>query len=73
MLRELEIGEATLNDILQNLKKPQLDIRDELPPPLFRKVSLRSWIPSDGRILIRLSRSWRLSLTSKKGTSWLAR
>jgi transcriptional accessory protein Tex/SPT6 len=35
---QLDVGEATLADILANLKKPGLDIRDQLPPPLFRRV-----------------------------------
>lgn len=35
--QQLDVGEATLEDILTNLKKPGLDIRDDLPPPLFRR------------------------------------
>jgi transcriptional accessory protein Tex/SPT6 len=38
--QRLDVGEATLEDILTNLKKPGLDIRDDLPPPLFRRVRL---------------------------------
>ena len=55
--QQLSVGEATLNDILTNLKKPGLDIRDELPPPLFRKV----------RIFIART------LPSKERTKWLIR
>ncbi len=34
--RDLGIGIPTLNDIIDELKKPGRDLRDELPPPLLR-------------------------------------
>jgi uncharacterized protein len=35
--KKLDIGLQTLNDIIENLSKPDQDIRDELPPVIFRK------------------------------------
>jgi protein Tex len=37
LAEELGIGEPTLKDILQELRKPGRDPRDELPPVLFRR------------------------------------
>ena len=36
MAAQLAVGEATLNDIIQALKKPGRDPREELTPPLLR-------------------------------------
>lgn len=38
---ELGIGEITLKDILDSLKRPERDPRDELPKPLLRKDVLK--------------------------------
>lgn len=38
---DLEIGLPTLRDIVENLKKPGRDPRDELPKPFFRKGVLK--------------------------------
>ena len=35
--QELAVGEPTLKDIVEALKKPGRDPREELPPPLFRR------------------------------------
>lgn len=40
LAQELNIGEPTLKDILNELKKPGRDPRDELPPPLLRREVL---------------------------------
>lgn len=34
--RDIEIGEMTLQDIIENIKKPGRDPREELPPPILR-------------------------------------
>lgn len=34
---ELGIGGITMNDILQNIEKPDIDIRDNIPPVIFKK------------------------------------
>ncbi len=36
LAQELEIGEMTLSDIVEELEKPGRDPRDQLPPPLLR-------------------------------------
>lgn len=36
LARELEIGEVTLNDIINELMRPNRDPRDELPKPMLR-------------------------------------
>lgn len=41
LLPELGIGEPTFNDILDNLEKPGLDPRDELPGPLLKSNVLK--------------------------------
>jgi uncharacterized protein len=41
LLAELNIGEPTLNDILDNLEKPGLDPRDEMPKPIFKSDVLK--------------------------------
>ena len=38
---ELQVGEPTLKDILDEFIKPGRDPRDELPPPVFKKEILR--------------------------------
>jgi uncharacterized protein len=38
---EIGIGEPTLNDIIENLKKPGRDPRKELPPPILRSDVLK--------------------------------
>ncbi len=38
---ELDLGEETLKDILEQLKKPGRDIRDDLPQPLLKKGILK--------------------------------
>ena len=37
---QLEVGEPTLRDILDNLRKPGRDPRDDVPPPIFRREVL---------------------------------
>ena len=37
LAEELNIGEPTLKDIIEELKKPGRDPRDELPPPMLRR------------------------------------
>ncbi len=41
LLSELDMGEPTFFDILDNLEKPGLDPRDELPPPIFKSDVLK--------------------------------
>jgi uncharacterized protein len=41
LLAKLNIGEPTLNDILDNLEKPGLDPRDEMPKPIFKSDVLK--------------------------------
>lgn len=36
LARSLEVGEPTLQDVIEALQKPHRDPRDELPPPIFR-------------------------------------
>jgi uncharacterized protein len=40
-LQELEIGELTLNDIIDSLQRPERDPRDELPKPLLKQDILK--------------------------------
>lgn len=40
LAKELEVGEPTLQDIIENLKKPGRDPRDDFPKPLLRKEIL---------------------------------
>ncbi len=37
MAEELDIGELTLSDIVQEIKKPARDPRESMPPPIFRQ------------------------------------
>ncbi|AKO90922.1 Tex family protein [Priestia filamentosa] len=39
--QELEIGELTLNDIIDSLQRPERDPRDELPKPLLKQDILK--------------------------------
>jgi len=36
LIKELNIGELTLQDILEALKKPGRDVREDIPKPIFR-------------------------------------
>lgn len=51
LVRELGIGEPTFNDILDNLEKPGLDPRDELPGPLFKSNVLKMEDLKPGMVL----------------------
>jgi len=51
LLNELGIGEPTFNDILDNLEKPGLDPRDELPKPLFKSEVLKMEDLKEGMVL----------------------
>ncbi|MHB2154868.1 Tex family protein [Calditrichota bacterium GD2] len=51
LLEELGIGEPTFNDILDNLEKPGLDPRDELPKPIFKSDVLKMEDLREGMIL----------------------
>lgn len=48
---ELEIGEMTLSDILDELEKPGRDIRDTLPPPELKEKVLTMEELTEGMIL----------------------
>ncbi len=37
ILKKLQVGKPTFQDILDNLKKPGRDPRESVPPPIFRK------------------------------------
>ncbi|MBP7021308.1 MAG: RNA-binding transcriptional accessory protein [Planctomycetes bacterium] len=37
LLKQLNIGKYTLDDIIENLQKPGRDPRESVPPPVFRK------------------------------------
>ena len=50
-LEELGIGEPTFNDILDNLEKPGLDPRDELPKPIFKSDVLKMEDLKEGMVL----------------------
>ena len=51
LLNELGIGEPTFNDILDNLEKPGLDPRDELPKPIFKISLLKMEDLKEGMVL----------------------
>lgn len=51
LLEELGIGEPTFNDILDNLEKPGLDPRDELPKPIFKSEVLKMEDLKEGMVL----------------------
>ena len=42
LLDELGIGKPTFNDIIENIKKPGLDPRDELPKPILKSDILKA-------------------------------
>ncbi len=49
--KELEIGEITLKDIIEELSKPGRDPRDETPKPIFRSDVLKFEDLKEGMIL----------------------
>ena len=49
--KELEIGEITLKDIIEELSKPGRDPRDEMPKPIFRSDVLKFEDLKEGMIL----------------------
>ncbi len=51
MAKKIGVGLPTLNDILENLEKPGLDPRDELPAPLLRHDVLKMEDLQPGMIL----------------------
>ena len=51
LLYELGIGEPTFNDILDNLEKPGLDPRDELPKPIFKSDVIKMEDLKEGMVL----------------------
>lgn len=51
LLVELDVGEPTFNDILDNLEKPGLDPRDELPKPIFKSDVLNMEDLKEGMVL----------------------
>ncbi len=51
LLDELGIGEPTFNDILDNLEKPGLDPRDELPKPILKSEVLKMEDLKEGMVL----------------------
>lgn len=51
MAKELEIGEATLVDIMKELEKPGRDPRDEMPKPILRTDVLEMKDLTEGMVL----------------------
>ena len=51
MAKELEIGEMTLADIIEELSKPGRDPRDEMPKPILRQDVLKFEDLKEGMIL----------------------
>ena len=51
LAEELQIGEPTLRDILENLEKPGRDPREDLPKPLFKNTILKIEDLRQGMIL----------------------
>ena len=49
--KELEIGELTLKDIIEELSKPGRDPRDEMPKPVLRNDVLKFEELREGRVL----------------------
>ena len=49
--KELEIGEITLSDIIEEISKPGRDPRDEMPKPIFRNDVLKFEDLKEGMIL----------------------
>ena len=50
-VKELEVGEMTLKDILEELSKPGRDPRDEMPKPVLREDVLKFEDLREGQIL----------------------
>lgn len=48
---ELEIGEMTLSDIIEELSRPGRDVRDEMPKPILRQDVLKFEDLKEGMIL----------------------
>jgi uncharacterized protein len=51
LLEELGIGEPTFNDIIENLEKPGLDPRDNMPKPILKSDVLKMEDLKEGMIL----------------------
>lgn len=51
LLDELGIGEPTFNDIIENLAKPGLDPRDEMPKPILKSDVLKMEDLKEGMLL----------------------
>ena len=51
LAKELEIGEITLKDIIEELSKPGRDPREEMPKPILRNYVLKFEDLKDGMIL----------------------
>ena len=51
MAKELEIGEMTLKDIIDELSKPGRDPRDEMPKPILRSDVLKFEDLTEGMVL----------------------
>lgn len=51
LVTKIGVGEYTLMDILENLKKPGRDPRTEVPPPIFRSDVLKMEDLKEGMIL----------------------
>ena len=51
MAKELEIGEMTLKDIIEELSKPGRDPRDEMPKPVLRQDVLKFEDLKEGMVL----------------------
>ena len=49
--KELDVGEMTLSDIIQELSKPGRDPRDEMPKPILRSDVLKFEDLKDGMVL----------------------
>ena len=49
--KELDVGEMTLNDIIQELSKPGRDPRDDMPKPVLRTDVLKFEDLKDGMVL----------------------
>ena len=51
MAKELEIGEMTLKDIIEELSKPGRDPREDMPKPILRQDILKLEDLQEGMIL----------------------
>ena len=49
--KELDVGEMTLKDIIEELSKPGRDPRDEMPKPILRQDVLKFEDLKDGMVL----------------------